>query len=169
MKLYIYILKRQRLYLTIKYITNIMYGYHCDELYIFSDISEPTLHSMIMNMIIRSSKTESVPWFVMPCLPVSPGQQPFTLSIYCGIFSPKKLQKTSHRLPVFILPFALRSLSCYNRPRYFEREREIKFIGLFEDRGHRDPYSPYKPFNHNVYIGMIIFPHIDNPQSTGYN
>ena len=51
----------------------------------------------------------------------------------------------------------------------FKREREIKFIGLFEDRGHRGPYSPYKPFNHNLYIGIIIFPHIDNPQSTGYN
>ena len=50
-----------------------------------------------------------------------------------------------------------------------EREREIKFIGLFEDRGHRGPYSPYKPFNHNLYIEIIIFPHIDNPQSTGYN
>ena len=49
------------------------------------------------------------------------------------------------------------------------REREIKFIGLFEDRGHRGPYSPYKPFDHNLYIGIIIFPHIDNPQSTGYN
>ena len=51
----------------------------------------------------------------------------------------------------------------------WEREREIKFIGLFEDRGHRGSYSPYKPFNHNLYIGIIIFPHIDNPQSTGYN
>ena len=50
-----------------------------------------------------------------------------------------------------------------------KREREIKFIGLFEDRGHRGPYSPYKPFNHNLYIGIIIFLHIDNPQSTGYN
>ena len=48
-----------------------------------------------------------------------------------------------------------------------ERDREIKFIGLFEDRGHRGPYSPYEPFNHNLYIGIIIFPHIDNPQSTG--
>ena len=44
-----------------------------------------------------------------------------------------------------------------------------KFIGLFEDRGHQGPYSPYKPFNHNLYIGIIIFPHIDNQQSTGYN
>ena len=50
-----------------------------------------------------------------------------------------------------------------------ERERAIKFIGLFGDRGHRGPYSPYKPCNHNLYIGIIIFPHIDNPQSTGYN
>ena len=36
-----------------------------------------------------------------------------------------------------------------------EREREIKFIGLFEDRGHRGPYSPYKPYNHNLYIGTL--------------
>ena len=49
------------------------------------------------------------------------------------------------------------------------REREIKFIGIFENRGHRGPYSPYKPFNHNLYIGIIIFPHIDNPQHTGYD
>ena len=48
-------------------------------------------------------------------------------------------------------------------------EREIKFIGLFENRGHRGPYSPYKPFNHNLYIGIIIFPHIDNPQYTGHD
>ena len=54
-------------------------------------------------------------------------------------------------------------------PGLSEREREIKFIGLFEARGHWGPYSPYKPFNHNLYIGIIIFPHIDNPQSTGYN
>ena len=48
-------------------------------------------------------------------------------------------------------------------------EREIKFIGLFEDKGHRGPCSPYKPFNHNLYIGINIFPHIDSPQSTGYH
>ena len=46
---------------------------------------------------------------------------------------------------------------------------EIKFICLLEDRGHQGTYSPYKLFNHNLYIGIIIFPHIDNPQSTGYN
>ena len=50
-----------------------------------------------------------------------------------------------------------------------EREREIKFIGLFENRGHRGPYSSYKPFNHNLYICIIIFPHIDNPQYTDYD
>ena len=43
------------------------------------------------------------------------------------------------------------------------REREIKFIGLFGDRGHQGPYSPYKQCNHNLYIGIIIFRHIDNP------
>ena len=36
------------------------------------------------------------------------------------------------------------------------REREIKFIGLFGDRGHRGQYGPYKPCNHNLYIGVII-------------
>ena len=47
-----------------------------------------------------------------------------------------------------------------------KREREIKFIGLLRGRGHQ---GPYKSCNHNLYIGIIIFPHIDNPQSTGYN
>ena len=47
--------------------------------------------------------------------------------------------------------------------------REIKFIGLFGDKGHWGPYNPYKPCNHNLIIGIIIFPHIDNLQSTGYN
>ena len=61
-----------------------------------------------------------------------------------------------------------KNMHCFI-PTFFGEEREIKFIGLFEDRGHRGPYSPYKPFNHNLYIGIIIFPHIDNPQSTGYN
>ena len=53
--------------------------------------------------------------------------------------------------------------------KFDEREREIKFIGLFENRGHRGPYSPYKLFNHNLYIGIIIFPHTDKPQYTGYD
>ena len=49
-----------------------------------------------------------------------------------------------------------------------ERERLSlsAFLGT-EDIG--GPYSPYKLCNHNLYIGIIIFPHIDNPQSTGYN
>ena len=34
----------------------------------------------------------------------------------------------------------------------------------FWDSGHRGPCSPYKPCNHNLYIGIIIFPHKDNTQ-----
>ena len=43
-----------------------------------------------------------------------------------------------------------------------QREREIKFISLFGDRGHRGPYSPFKQCYHNLYIGIIIFPHISH-------
>ena len=51
-----------------------------------------------------------------------------------------------------------------------KRERERLSLSAFlRTRGHQGPYSPYKPFNHNLYIGIIIFPHIDNPQSTDYN
>ena len=49
-----------------------------------------------------------------------------------------------------------------------KRERERESLSAFfgtED----SPYSPDKPCDHNLYIGIIIFPHIDNPQSTGYN
>ena len=76
-------------------------------------------------------------------------------------------ENTFHIIGNMEILFAL--LAIHPQPPAREREREIKFIGLFEDRGHRGPYSPYKPFNHNLYIGIIIFPHIDNPQSTGYN
>ena len=45
----------------------------------------------------------------------------------------------------------------------------IKFNGLSGDSGQQGPYSPYKPCNHSLYIGIIIFPHIDNTQSRGHN
>ena len=38
----------------------------------------------------------------------------------------------------------------------------IKFNGLSSDGGHRGPYNAYKSCNHNLYIGIIILPHIDN-------
>ena len=44
----------------------------------------------------------------------------------------------------------------------------IRFNGLSRDRGQRGPYSPYKSCNHSLYIGIIIFTHIDNTQSTGH-
>ena len=37
----------------------------------------------------------------------------------------------------------------------------IKSNGLSGDSGQPGPYSPYKPCNHSLYIGIIIFPHID--------
>ena len=39
----------------------------------------------------------------------------------------------------------------------------------FSDCGQRGPYSPYKPCDHNLNIGISIFPQIDNTQSIGYN
>ena len=38
----------------------------------------------------------------------------------------------------------------------------------FLDSGHRGPCNPYKLGNHNLYTGIIIYPHIDNTKSTGY-
>ena len=45
----------------------------------------------------------------------------------------------------------------------------IKFKCLSGDSRQRGPYNQYKPCNHSLYIGIIIFPHIDNTQSTGHN
>ena len=45
----------------------------------------------------------------------------------------------------------------------------IKYNSLSGNSGQQRPYSPYKPSNHSLYIGIIIFSHIDNPQSTGHN
>ena len=77
---------------------------------------------------------------------------------------------------ICISSIKLYKLLVNERERESEREREreregwgdIKFIALFWDRAHRGPCSSYKPCNHNLYIGIIIFPHISNPQSTGY-
>ena len=37
----------------------------------------------------------------------------------------------------------------------------IKFNSLSRDSGQRGPYSPYKPCNHSLYNGIIIFTRID--------
>ena len=44
-----------------------------------------------------------------------------------------------------------------------------EFNDLSGDSGQRGPYSPYEQCNHSLYIGIIIFPHIDNTQSTDNN
>ena len=43
----------------------------------------------------------------------------------------------------------------------------IKFNRLSVDSGQPGPYSPYKPCN-DLYIGIMIFPHIDNTQSPSW-
>ena len=45
----------------------------------------------------------------------------------------------------------------------------LSLTAFWGDSGHQGPYSPYKPCNHSLYIGIIIFPHIDNAQSAGHN
>ena len=50
-----------------------------------------------------------------------------------------------------------------------QQEWVIKFNGLSGDSGQGGPYNPHKPCNYSLYIAIIIFPHIDNPQSTGHN
>ena len=50
---------------------------------------------------------------------------------------------------------------------FLERERETERLSLSAFLGTSGPYSPYQPCNRNLYIGIIIFPHIDHPQSTG--
>ena len=44
-----------------------------------------------------------------------------------------------------------------------------KFNSLSGDSGQRGPYSQYKLYSHSLYIGIAVFPHIDNTQSTGHN
>ena len=50
---------------------------------------------------------------------------------------------------------------CVTRPHWVN--------GLSWDCGKWGPYSPCKPSNHSLYIGIIIFTHIDNTQSTDHN
>ena len=46
-------------------------------------------------------------------------------------------------------------------------EKVIKIKGFVSDTGQWGLRNPYKPWNHDLYIRIIIFPHIDNTQSTG--
>ena len=45
----------------------------------------------------------------------------------------------------------------------------IKFHGISWDIGQWGPYNPCKLCINSLYIGIIIFPHINNTQSTGHN
>ena len=44
-----------------------------------------------------------------------------------------------------------------------------KIKGLVSDTAQWGPCNPYKPWNDDLYIGIINFPNIDNKQSTGRN
>ena len=50
--------------------------------------------------------------------------------------------------------------------REIERDRERERLSL---SAFLKTSGPHKPYNHNLYVGIIVFPHIDNPQSTGYD
>ena len=63
---------------------------------------------------------------------------------------------------VLWLPWNLNGAIC-------AMEWVIQFNGLSENSGQRGPYSPHKPCNYSLYIGIVIFPHIDTTRSTGHN
>ena len=55
----------------------------------------------------------------------------------------------------------------------FEQVFDIMFEQLKKyiknNSSQQGPNNQFKLCNHNLCIGIIIFPHIDNTQSTGYN
>ena len=67
-----------------------------------------------------------------------------TSSIQCTKFQHWNVSRHSLQLS---LPYPLKPGLKLRK-----REREIKFINLFGDRGHRGPYSPYKSCNHNLKL-----------------
>ena len=77
--------------------------------------------------------------------------------------------KTFHEMIIFLKKNNQKTF--YTLPVQGEGGSEwvIKFNGLSGDSGQWGPYSPYKPCNHSLYIGIIIFPHIDYTQSIGHN
>ena len=56
------------------------------------------------------------------------------------------------------LIFVDKSCMCYSKM-WLQRDRDIKFTGLFGDRGHQGPYSPNKPCNHNLYWNNYLPSH----------
>ena len=45
------------------------------------------------------------------------------------------------------------------RMNYMQMGEWLSFTA-FSDSGQRDPYNPYKLYDHNLYIGLIIYPHV---------
>ena len=93
------------------------------------------------------------------------------LLAFCGGDSPVNgefpaQRPVSRSLDVFF-DLCPKKLFSKQRRRYFAHyDVIVMFSG---DSGQRGPYSLYKQCNHSLYIGIIIFPHIDNTQSTGHN
>ena len=51
---------------------------------------------------------------------------------------------------------------CNVKATHSQVEWVIDFNDLLGHSGHQGPCSPYKPCNHSLYIGIIIFLHMDN-------
>ena len=79
------------------------------------------------------------------------------------------LSETLIRIPKFSFQkMHLKKPSAKLRP-FCSGINVLRQVHLIVNNGQRGPCNPYKPCNHNLYIGINIFPHIDDTQSTGYN
>ena len=55
--------------------------------------------------------------------------------------------------------YASDNISYWYRMNYMQIGEWLSFTA-FSDSGQRDPYNPYKLYDHNLYIGLIIYPHV---------
>ena len=79
------------------------------------------------------------------------------------------LSETLIRIPKFSFQkMHLKKPSAKLRP-FCSGINVLRQVHLIVNNGQWGPCNPYKPCNHNLYIGINIFPHIDDTQTTGYN
>ena len=89
--------------------------------------------------------------------------------VFCGI----RLRSISHKVLMNLIHNMCSEIILWTRmpvtemPMFLTLAREWvnKLIAVL--RPFLDSRHPYKPCNHNLNIGIIIFPHTDNTQSAG--
>ena len=118
---------------------------HTSWIYCITTIQERLLN-LALNVpgpsYLGLTRSISWAWLLMPWLHTSPGHQRAWYRL-CGICRSCSYFRTDFKY------------LCHTNVKWVS-EWVIKYNDLIENSRHRSPYSPYKPRNYSLYIGIIV-------------